>query len=216
MELTLKADVVEDVRVDPWFINFGDVLTGTKATATLTLEVLDPKKVAIESVTCDDERFAPRKVKTKDGAKTVWEIAFAGSDQKGFIDAAVVVRTRGTDYPPFQVPMRASVVGDLRYPYQVSFYKRKGVYYEQTFQLESREKSGPFKVTDITDPDDVLRFEVKRESPTKTVVTASLKDPKQRLKESLRGAMRIRTTSRRDPLVELKYVVRVFKRRKRR
>ena len=97
VELSLKAEVVEEVRVTPKFINFGEVPTGEESTATLTLEVLEPKKVSVSSVTCEDKRFVPR-MSTSTDATSVWKIRFSGSDQKGPINAAVVIRIEGDSF----------------------------------------------------------------------------------------------------------------------
>ncbi len=211
LELTLKADVVQDIKVDPPSLNFGDVILGSKTTGKIALEILEPKKVSIESVTCADTRFVAKKKSESAGGKSEWEITFLGGETKETVEVPMVFKTKGTDYPQIEVSMWLNLVGPIRSPYQVYFFKRRGKYRETTFTLESRSKDAPFKVTDIRDPDDNLRFDVVRESPTKTVVKANLKDPKRILETSLQGTVKIKTTAKRDPTIEVQYTVKYQK-----
>ena len=205
-ELVLQADVSEDVRIVPSFVNFGEVLIGSTAAAQVSLEVLDPKQVDVADITSDDKRFSFNKSAAGDDSKSTWEITFQGGSRKGPVDARLFVRTSGTGYPQIEVPMHADLVGSIRSPSQIYFYHRDGTYHEQEILLEGRDKT-PFKIIGVTDPDDRLRFQVVRDSPTRSVIKASLKDPTRPIEKTITGTLRVRTTGKRDPLLEIDYRV---------
>ena len=205
-DLTLTAEAVQDIEISPAIVNFGDVLIGAKATRSLTLDVLHPEIVAVEAVTCEDARFVPKKIKA-DRGRADWEITFLGGDEKGTVEPRLTLRTRGTGYPQIEVPMRVNLVGAVRHPQQIFFFRQNGVYPTQTIRLESRVANVPFTVTDVSDPADRFRFDVVRKTPTKTLVNLTLKDPDRPLNQSLQGVVQIRTTEATDRLIEVKYTV---------
>ena len=205
-DLTLNAEVVEDIKISPPSVNFGDVVIGKKATRMLTLDVLRPETVAVESVTCDDARFVPKKIKADHGGAE-WEVTFLGGDTKGTVEPRLTLRTRGTGYAHIEVPMWVNLVGAIHHPHQIFFFRQNGVYPTQTVRLESRVANAPFTVTDVSDPEDRFRFEVVQKTPTTTLLKLTLKDPAKPLSRSLLGTVQIRSTEKTDPLIKIKYTV---------
>ena len=202
--ITLKADVVEDVRFIPSKIYFGEVLTGEKATETLRLKVLVPEKVSISGVSCDDDRFKVEKGKVS-GDESTYTIHFSGSETRGHINASVQVKLEGANFPQMDRPVEVDIVGNLRAPQSLILDKRDGAFTEKKFVLESRDKRAPFKVAEITDSNDNLRFDVIAEASTKTVVKVNVKDPVTNLDAPLEGTIQIETTDKRDPLLKFDY-----------
>ncbi len=172
-ELSLKGEITLDVKLTPVSLIFGEVLLDKKATKPFELELLEPEKVKVKSVRCEDERFAIRKIEDDGKGKSSFEVTFNGAKEQGRITAKAIVELEGTDVPRIEYTIRINVVGNLKYSQHVYLLKRNGEYQPREISITSRAPDTKFAIKSAEDPAGNLILKVNKKSASETVLNIS-------------------------------------------
>jgi hypothetical protein len=209
LALTLKGEIVLEVNIKPYYLSFGEVRVDEKPTKTFEAEVLEPNRVKIKSVKIEDERFHLGEPQSSSAGKFSWEVSFKGTKEKGRIYTKAIFELDGSENPRLELPIRANIVGNLKYPGHIYLMKTGDAYKPRTVKIVSRKKDHSFKVKSATDPDHNVKLDLKRKSETETELTVSIKNPEKKLTEPMKGKIQIKTTDNIEPSIEIPYTATV-------
>ena len=204
--LTLKGEIVEDLRIEPRSVSFGEVPLGESAVKTATLKLAEPERVKIGKITCEDSRFSPKLTPGEEAGTATLEVTFNGHDKVERIASDIQIELLGEGMKPASVPVRAQVVGDLRFPRQIFLMKRAEKYNTREIVLTSRSDK-KFKVLRAEDPDGVVKLEVPKGANSEIRLVASVREAKVGDAKSVRGKILIRTSDAQNPEIEVGYTV---------
>jgi len=205
--LTLEGEIVVDVETKPRRVSYGQLGKGEKGTQEFAIEVREPDKVKITKVAIDDDRF---NLKRKDGdsaGNATYELEFLGTDELGRVNATVVVEFSGSDVSKIDLPVRASVVGDLVYRRSVNFFKKDGKFDEKEFVIGSR-SNRKVKILGLEDPDKHLKLEIiNKKGKEGAWIKAGLTNPEASFDKVQRGKIIIKTDDPSEPVIEMRYSI---------
>jgi hypothetical protein len=204
--LTLEGEVVVDVEAQPHRLSFGQLSKRAEVTRELTLKVPEPDRIKITSVTIDDDHFA---LKLKSGDATgnaTYEVTFKGSDQMGALKSNVRVVFRGSEVDHIDVPLWGQIVGDLRYPATLAFYRQGERFQDRKLTVTSRTKQ-PVHVLSAEDKDGHLKTEVLEAKGDAAVLNLSVAESTPTSGGIVRGTLVLKTTDRDEPEVRIKYSI---------
>jgi hypothetical protein len=204
--LTLKGEVVREVVATPSSVSFGTLTKKEAAEKELTLTVSEPEKVKMTSVEIADDRFEAVLKEGDSSTKATYTIKYKGSDTIERVATQLKVNLEGADISTVDVPIRAHVVGDLKYTSILYFSKRGEAFKSRDIKIESRSGT-PFKVLKAEDPDKNVKLEMDKKQGTEVVIKASVADPKKAYSPSVRGALVIKTNDKDEPELSLRYTI---------
>jgi hypothetical protein len=139
-------------------------------------------------------------------ADAQYEVTFSGSKELGRISSNIRIEIEGSEVPSINVPIRANVVGNLRYSKNLYFLKRDGEFKERDIVLTTR-SGEPVKIKKVEDPDGKLKTTVVEAEGQRVKVTASVADPKVAYERPSRHVLYIYTTDKDEPKVEINYTI---------
>lgn len=204
--LTLSGETWTDVVATPNRVSLGEVGLKEKATHTLSLAITNPKEVAIESVTFDDDRFTITPAKNGDNGAKTYDVTYRGASEVGRVNGRIRVTYTGPDGEQhLDVPIWGQVVGDLRYPNSVFMGDKDG-------KIESRQlfvstRSGkPVRILRATDPDKRLAVKLRKPFGPKAELSLSY-EGEEPPTGAVRGEIQITTTDPQQPNVTIPYTI---------
>lgn len=202
--LTLEGEVVADVLPQPRRLSFGQVSKRSEAIRELTLRVPEPDQIEITSVTVDDERFQIERQPDDAKGNATYQVRFVGSDELGRISGRVRVEFTGSDVSHIEVPLWGEIVGDLRYPKRLSFYRQRGAYKPRKVTFSSRTKQ-PVELRKVEDLGGHLEIEVVAKKGELAELDVAVAKSARKASEVLKGTLRVETTDRDEPEVKIEY-----------
>jgi hypothetical protein len=204
--LTLKGEVTVDVEVIPTSALFEDIPMGQTSNMNIALNISEPDKVHIKSVICEDSRFSVKLISGTDPGKVTLEITFLGSKKQERISATAKVLLDGTEKKDIDIPIHIQVVGNLKYPKQISIMKNGDVFNTRDIDIVNR-LGKSFKMKRVQDKDNRLKLDYPKTPGKEIRLTASVRDPKISLDTSARGTIQIQTTDPLDSTIEIAYTI---------
>ncbi len=200
----LHGTVVSEVQVEPRVVSFGEVSKGKKVSKEFTVKVKDPDKIHLESVTVDDKRFKVRKLERGKGT-VKYEVSFQ-ADKVDRYAAKVEIRLQGAKVDVFTVPLRATVVGDLRHAGSLYFIKRGEHFSARDFTISSRSDK-KVHIRKVVDQQGLLKFEIVENDQPTVKIRATVADETQSYLRARRGKILIHTNSADEPVVKVLYTI---------
>ena len=204
--LSIEGEVAADVVVTPQYLWLKEVKKGDKTSLEFSVTVNEPERVKVSSVTVEDKRFIIRRKSGDPKASAVYELQFLGSLKPESIATQVSVNAEGASNPTLRVPARLEIVGDLRYPKIVQFFKKDGQTNPVDVSFVSRSNKA-FKIKRTEDPNNVLKLEIVESNGPNAKIRAQLADEKASLKPATRYTFTVYTDDRSEPKVEIGYMV---------
>ena len=202
--LTMEGEVISDVDPQPRRLSFGQVSKRAEASRELNLQVPKPDQIKITSVTVDDERFEIKLVSGEPAGTAKYQVRFKGSEALGRISGRVRVAFSGSDVTEIDIPLWGEIVGDLRYAKNLSFYKQKGTYKSRKLTFTSRTKK-PVGILGVEDEGGHLKVEIVKAKGDLAELEVSVKETAQQTDKTSKGTLRVKTTDRDEPEVEISY-----------
>jgi hypothetical protein len=204
--LGLEGEVTVDVAAQPRSIVFGEVPKGTQPTRELSLQVQEPERVKIASVTVDDPRFVLVRKSGQAAGSSSYELRLVKPGKLGRLSATIHVELSGTEPSTLDVPISGEIVGDLRYPKALSFRKTGEAFPSRELTITSRSNK-PVHVLGVEDAGHLLTSEITQPKGDKAVVRLSVSKPQPGDAPTVQGKLVVRTTDRDEPQIEIEYTV---------
>jgi len=98
------------------------------------------------------------------------------------------------------------VVGDLVYPKSITFSKRDGKFANREITITSRSKKN-VKIKKVEDPSGKLKLTVKTPNGKAAVINTEVADTDADYKKPFRAALKIHTTSQKEPVLDIKFFI---------
>jgi len=206
LSLEISGEIIVDVAVKPRHLSFGQVGKGESVSREFELKVNEPDKVKIVEVTVSDEKFALKRIEGEPSGDSKYSIELTDTKTIGRVTGKVLIKLEGSDNASIEVPIRATVVGDLRYSRSVYFNKRDGEFPEREVVF-SRRSGKPVTVKNAEDPDGHLKVRVATPKGEKAIIKVTVKDPEQDYKKPVRGKLKVGVQDADEPVVEIRYTI---------
>ena len=206
LSLELSGEIVVDVEVKPRHLSFGQVGKGETGEREFELKVNEPGKVKILEVTVSDERYVLERTAGELAGDSKYKLKLTDTKTIGRVTGKVIIKLEGSENDTIEVPIRATVVGDLRYSRSVYFNKREGEYPERDIVFTRRSGKG-VTIKKAEDPEGHLKLEITEAKGEKATIKASVADPNKDYKKPVRGSLKIQVQDADEPLVEIRYTV---------
>jgi hypothetical protein len=206
LSLELSGEIIVDVAVTPRHLSFGQVGKGETATREFELKVNEPGKVKIIEVTATDEKLVLKRIEGEPSGDSKYSVELADTKTIGRVTGKVIVKLEGSDNDTVEIPIRATVVGDLRYSRSVYFNKREDAYPEREIAF-TRRSGKNVVIKKVEDPDGHLELEITTAKGEKATVKASVANPEQDYRKPVRGAIKVHVQDADEPVVDIRYTV---------
>lgn len=204
--LTLKGEIVVEVDATPRYLSFGEIGRSENTVKELTLKVTEPDKIKISSVTTADARFAvEHKGASADGGDA-YTVTFKGSKLIEQVSAEVEIAYTGGEASPLKIPLRASIVGDLRYNKSLYFLKRDNSFEPRDVVISTR-SGKPVKIKGVEDKDKLLKIEIAERSGKEVRIKAEVADPAGNYKAPAQHDLVIKTSDADEPELTVRYTI---------
>lgn len=209
--LTMKGKLLVDVKADPDNISLPEIEPGEPATMTFTVKVTDPANTKIESVVVEDqENFQLRPLEPEADGQLRYELRFRGSKTVGNFGTRVEVNTTAPNTPRLNIPVRASVVSNLRYGKRLTFTRRGEGFHSPNIRISTRDGVPP-KISKVEDPDGLLTLEILEPVGGTVTIKANVDRSKyDALAEDKRKRshkLTVHTNDRHEPKLEITYTI---------
>jgi hypothetical protein len=204
--LGLEGEVTVDVLAQPHSISFGEVQKGADASRELALQIAEPDRVKVTSVTVDDPRFEIIRKSGDAAGSASYDLRLKKPDKLGRVTAKVHVALTGADPSTLEVPITGEIVGDLRYPKMLSFRKTGDAFAPRDLTFTSRSNK-PVHLLGVEDPAHVLTLDITQSKGDKAVVKVGVAKLTSVGGATVLGTLVVRTTDRDEPKIEIDYTV---------
>ena len=205
--LEIQGEVVVDVGVEPRNIAFKQLSKGQTGEQEITIKVAEPDKTKIVGVTVSDPRFELEKLSGDFSSESKWRLKFKGDAVLGTVAAKLVVDYTTNGPQKMEVPVRASIVGDLVYQKSVRFIKdAAGSIAPRKFLLRSR-TGKTVEVTKIEDLDHLLKIDMKEKKGEKVEISLSVIDPNVETSKPSQHKLSVHTKDADEPVLEITYII---------
>jgi hypothetical protein len=202
--LSLAGEVVADVVAKPRRVSFGEVAVGTEATRALELALGEGDNVRIAGVRSEDGRFRVTYLGADESHGGNYEIKLADTSERGVVASKLVVSLTGGERDRFEVPVSATVVGDLRYPKTFTMQRRGDDFVATPVTIVSRSGKS-FEVRSAEDPAGLLVASVTQASPSEVRLEVTATDAVGDDSTSTRGTLIVKTSDADEPTIEISY-----------
>ncbi len=198
IKLTIKADVLAAINIEPRHINFGQIEAGAGATKTATILVRKDVKTSVTGVESNNDQVKARLLpKRDDKGRYVVEVSIAKDAKPGPLHSVITINTTEDSKVKSRLTTRAEIMGDLTYaPRALNLRAGHG-----KVTLERRKKDGPpFRVLEAhsTVPQFKVKMsEVEKQARYEFDVTVEPTG------DIHRGALEIKTNNKRQPLIKV-------------
>jgi hypothetical protein len=206
LSLELSGEIVVDVAVKPRHLSFGQVGKGESGSREFELKVTDPDKVKIVDVSASDEMFVLERISGEPAGDSKYSLKLTDTKTIGRITGKVIIKLEGSENDTIEVPIRATVVGDLRYSRSVYFNKREGEFPERDIVF-TRRSGKDVLIKGAEDPEGHLKLEVATAKGDKATVKATVADPGKDYTKPVRGMLKVQVQDKDEPVVEIRYTV---------
>lgn len=206
LSLELSGEIVVDVDVNPRHLSFGQVGKGESVTREFELKVNEPDKVKIAGVTVEDEQFVLKRLEGDAAGNAKYSVELKGAATIGRLTGKVIVKLEGSENETIEVPVRATVVGDLRYSRSVYFNKRDDVYPEREVVF-TRRSGKAVLIKGVEDVDKHLKVDLVTPKGEKAVIKVTVADPSKDYQKPARGALKVSVQDPDEPEVEIRYTI---------
>lgn len=205
--LEIKGEILVDVMVEPRSLSFRQLAKGQEATVVFTVKAGEPERIKIGALKLDDPRFELKMVSGDLAAESKWELKFKGAAEIGSIQAKIVVEYAAEGPQTYEIPIHASVVGDLQYVRSLHFGKSKtGEFRERELRLSSRSGKN-VKILKVEDPDGLLKIDLATAEGNPAVIKAQVADPGKDYSKPDQHTLKVTTNSADEPVVEVGYII---------
>jgi hypothetical protein len=204
--LILKGEIVADLRITPHSILMGQLQKNEKSTKTLKINVLHPKEKMLERVMLDDERFVVKRKPESTAQEAVYEVEFKGEKKLGPINTKLLVMMKGDDEASAQVPVRLTVVGNLKITKRLYVTKRNGQFLDRKINIESR-NGDSLVVKKVIDSEDQFKIQVLDNNTAKVKLLATVRNPEKSYATPLRGTITVQTGDKDQPSLDVSYII---------
>jgi len=206
--LELQGVIVVDVLVEPRNVGFKQLGKGAEATEKLSVKVSEPDKIKVAEMVVDDPRFELKMTEGELAAESKWDVRFKGSNEIGSFQAKITVKYTSAGEPKtLEVPIRASVVGDLQYVKSVHFGKSPTTgFSEREVRLSSRSGKN-VKIIKVEDPDGLLKIDVVTPVGNPAVFKASVMAKDGDYSKPTQHVLKVHTSDKDEPVVEISYMI---------
>jgi hypothetical protein len=206
LALEISGEIVVDVAVTPRHLSFGQVGKGETVTREFELKINEPDKVKIVDVTVSDERFALERIEGDATGDSKYSVKLADTSVIGRVTGKVLVKIEGSESDSVEVPIRASVVGDLRYSRSMYFNKRDGKFPDREVAF-TRRSGKDVQLKKVEDPDGLLKLDLPTKKGKKAIVSATVADPEKDYTKPVRGSLKVHVVDADEPVVEIRYTI---------
>lgn len=209
--LTLKGKLLVDIRAEPGNLNLPEIEPGEPATLSFSLKIADPETTKIESVVVEDqENFELRPLDAEADGQPRYELRFRGSKTVANFGTRVEVNSTSTHTPRLNIPVRATVVSNLRYSKRLHFTRREQGFYSPNIRITAHDKV-PAKIGKIEDPEGLLALEILDPVGATVTIKANVDVAKyEALAEGERSKPRkltVHTNDPHEPRIEITYTI---------
>jgi hypothetical protein len=209
--LTMQGKLHVDVRTEPANLVIPEVAPGHEATLSFAVVLSDPNTTAIESVVVEDQdNFELRPLAAEAAGQQRYELRLRSGKGVGSYGTRVEIKTTGRHTPELNVPVRASVVSNLRYAKRIHFMQQDGAFGPRQVRISTRDGTAP-TIAKVEDPDGLLDFEILPAKGATVSIEARLDEAKlAALDERERGRLRtliVHTDDPDEPRVEIMYKI---------
>jgi hypothetical protein len=206
--LEIKGEIVVDVLVEPRNVGFRQLSKGVEATALLTVKVAEPDKIKVAELGVDDPRFEIKMTSGELATESKWEVKFKGTKELGSLQAKITVKYTAAGEPKtLEVPIRASVVGDLQYVRSIHFGKSPTTGFSAREVRLSSRSGKTVKIKKVEDPDGLLKIDVATPEGNPAVFKATVVAPDGDYSKPTQHVLKVRTNDPDEPVVEISYMI---------
>lgn len=206
LTISVTGQIRVDVAAMPQSIWMRELKKGEKASREFALTVAEPDKIKITAVKIDDKRFAIKLKSGEPASSAQYELQFNGGSKVEIVSTEIMVGYEGGKVPQLRIPVRAEVVGDLRYPRSVQVYKKNDKWTPAEVLITSRSNK-MFQITKIEDEDKQLKFEIEQAKGPNARFRAEIADPNASHQAMKRYSFVVETTNRDEPKLTIAYVI---------
>ena len=192
--------------MQPRTIAFGQLSKGERSVKDFAITVTKPDVVKISGVKLDDPRFSLSKKSGENEGSSQYELVFKGSKTIERIDSSVRIELVGSDADSVEVPVRVSVVGNLRYSKNLFFLKRGGEFKPRDVTITTR-SGKPIKLMSAKDASGKLKLRITEKEGQRTTIQAEVADPKVNYAKPVLGKITVKTSDKDEPELEITYTI---------
>jgi hypothetical protein len=210
--LEIQGEITVDVMLEPRNLSFKQLSKGEEATAIFSLKVSEPDKNKVTEVAADDPRFELKMTTGDLTSESKWEIKFKGAAEIGSVQAKLVVKYTSAGEPKtLDVPLRATVIGDLQYVRSIHFGKSPtNGFTEREVRFTSR-SGKDVKITKVEDPDGLLKIDLVTPQGNPAVFKANVASPDGDYTKPTQHTLKVHTNDKDEPIVEISYMITIRK-----
>jgi hypothetical protein len=209
--LTMQGKLLVDVRAKPASLNLNNIQPGDPASLDFAVTITDPSATKLLSIGVEDSaNFELQTRASETPGELAYTLRFRGSKQIGSIGSRVEVRTNGANTPDLNIPIRAVVASNLRYPKRLMFNEKDGEFIPRPLRISTRDGDPP-KISKVVDPAKLLEWEIGEAKGKLVVIELRVKpDAYAALPEDQRRKSRtltVHTNDRDEPRIEITYTI---------
>jgi hypothetical protein len=206
--LEISVEITVDVLVEPRNVVFKQLDKGAEATELLSVKVAEPDKIKVTEIAVGDPLFELKMTAGDQATDSKWELKFKGSKKLGTFQAKLAIKYTAADAPQtLEVPIRASVVGDLQYVRSIHFGKSAtGVFSEREVRFSSR-SGKTVKIKKVEDPDGLLKIDVATPTGNPAVLKATVLSAEGDYSKPTQHVLKVYTSDPDEPIAEVSYMI---------
>jgi hypothetical protein len=206
--LEISGEIIVDVLIEPRNVGFKQLSKGEAATEIMSVKVSEPDKIKLTEIVADDPRFELKMTSGELATESKWEVSFKGATEIGPIQAKIIAKYTADGKPDtIEVPVRASVVGDLQYVKSIHFGKSPTTgFSEREVRLSSR-SGKDVKITKVEDPDGLLKIDLATPVGNPALFKASVLAPDGDYAKPKQHELKVHTTDKDEPVVTITYMI---------
>lgn len=205
-DLALVGKVDAEAAVHPSTLSFGQLACNEKASLDLEVKPARNGTSPVREVRATDPRFAVEERNETAGGGRLYEVKYLGSPDTGRIAAFVEIAFQSPDAPPIRVPVRVSIVGDLRYARNLYFGRRNGSFASREVVMTTR-SGNEVKIEALRDPDGLLDLHATESIGQRIAFNARVAHPEARYEVPKWHTLDVETTDHNEPVVRIHYIV---------
>ena len=208
LRLTLKGEVVVDLKVQPRSVNFGQLSKGEQGSSSFVLTISDPQKTTFKSIALEDEtHFSLEEGEGDFTQGKVYNIKFNGADEIGSIRSGLNIEYENEKGVQTQaVSIRAAVVSDLRYATNLTFSRRGKDFAHRTVIFTSR-SGDEVEILEVINEGQEVKTEVIEKKAKQAKLRLLVADNDKRYETPVRGSIKVRTNNTDEPIATVGYVI---------
>src|SRR5690606_3589028 len=158
----------------------------------------------------DQENFELHPIEPEADGHARYELRFRGSKKVGNFGTRVEVNTTAPSTPRLNIPVRASVVSNLRYGKRLHLTRRGDGFYSPNIRISSRDGEPP-KISKVEDPDGPPTIEIHEPVGAAVTIKANVDRSKyEALPENQRKRshkLTVQTNDPDEPTLQITYTI---------